>query len=53
MTLSIWRCPDEGYCHHGCQRACFRVLACEPLSGVFPKDEWPSITALHRLLNTR
>lgn len=36
-------CPDEGTCHHGCEvgRPCFRVLCCGPLSGVYPRDEWP------------
>jgi hypothetical protein len=51
---TIWHCPDDGWCHHRCQKACFRVLSCEPLSDVFPNDEWPeSIRALHRLLNKR
>ncbi len=36
-------CPDEGTCHHECGHGpCFRVLSCEPLSGVFPGDRWPS-----------
>lgn len=35
-------CPDGGTCHHLCQTAaCFRVLGCGPLSGVFPDDRWP------------
>lgn len=35
-------CADGGLCHHGCaQNECFREEACEPLSGVFPNDEWP------------
>lgn len=36
-------CPDGGTCHHECPGAaqCFRVLACAPLSGVFPDDRWP------------
>jgi len=36
-------CPDGGTCHHKCPGAiqCFRVLACGPLSGVFPGDRWP------------
>ncbi len=40
--LPMWRCPDGGYCHHGCSRACFRVLTCGPLSGVWDEDKWPS-----------
>lgn len=37
------KCPDGGTCHHDCPTAgsCFRVLACEPLSGVYPGDKWP------------
>jgi hypothetical protein len=36
------RCPDGGVCHHDCgPDECFRVKACEPLSGVYPDDEWP------------
>ena len=35
-------CPDEGACHHFCEAGpCFRVLACGPLSGVFPDNRWP------------
>ena len=34
-------CPDGGKCHHGCNLRCYRVLACEPLSGVYPGDAWP------------
>jgi len=34
-------CPDEGTCHHDCVKKCFRVGSCEPLSGVFPNDQWP------------
>ena len=34
-------CPDGGHCHHGCMEDCFRLGSCEPLSGVFPDDEWP------------
>lgn len=34
-------CPDLGTCHHECQAACFRVISCGPLSGVYPDDEWP------------
>lgn len=37
----MWRCPDGGYCHHECTSNCFRVLACGPLSDVFPGDDWP------------
>lgn len=45
-------CPDGGYCHHGhngCEpNACFRVRTCEPLSGVYPDDRWPTkVQALH------
>lgn len=36
-------CPDGGTCHHQCgvSQICFRVDCCEPLSGVYPNDEWP------------
>lgn len=34
-------CPDGGACHHLCQESCFRVMACEPLSGVYPNGTWP------------
>lgn len=34
-------CPDGGTCHHDCTRSCFRVRHTQPLSGVFPDDEWP------------
>jgi hypothetical protein len=39
-------CPDGGWCHHAdsyCtpEAFCFRVAVCEPLSNVFPNDEWP------------
>ena len=38
-------CPDGGTCHHQCNDEfktwCWRVAACEPLSGVFPNDAWP------------
>lgn len=38
-------CPDNGTCHHGlicmAEQRCFRTVCCEPLSGVFPNDEWP------------
>lgn len=37
------RCPDDGACHHNCgDGPCFRVLCCEPLSGVFEGDRWPT-----------
>ena len=37
-------CPDGGYCHHRCGAGgCFRVLACGPLSGVYPGNEWPEL----------
>ncbi len=39
------RCPDGGTCHHECASACFRVLTCGPLSGVFEGDRWPSVVA--------
>lgn len=46
---AMWGCPDGGYCHHDCERACFRVLHCGPLSDVFRDDEWPArLLALHR-----
>lgn len=34
-------CPDGGTCHHTCERVCFRVDGCGPLSGVYPDDQWP------------
>lgn len=34
-------CPDGGACHHGCEVGCYRVGACEPLSGVYEGDRWP------------
>lgn len=34
-------CPDGGKCHHLCTQTCWRVSVCEPLSGVYPNDEWP------------
>lgn len=34
-------CPDGGKCHHECQKGCWRVGTCGPLSGVYPNDEWP------------
>jgi len=45
------KCPDDGTCHHDCdaEGPCWRVLACGPLSGVYPGDEWPiEITMAHR-----
>jgi hypothetical protein len=36
------RCPDDGTCHHDCAARCFRVDCCDPLSGVFVNDKWPS-----------
>jgi hypothetical protein len=41
MGLKMWCCPDGGTCHHECERACFRVLCCGPLSNVFGSDSWP------------
>lgn len=40
-------CPDGGTCHHQCgpDQICFRVACCEPLSGVYPNDEWPEGTS--------
>lgn len=36
------KCPDGGYCHHGCKaNECFRVACCEPLSGVYEDNQWP------------
>jgi hypothetical protein len=35
-------CPDGGKCHHSCAIGCFRVETCEPLSGIYPGDEWPT-----------
>jgi hypothetical protein len=36
-------CPDGGACHHECgsEKACLRVIAAGPLSGVYPGDRWP------------
>lgn len=34
-------CPDGGTCHHECTGPCFRVQHCAPLSGVYPRDQWP------------
>lgn len=39
--LSELGCPDEGTCHHGCETKCWRVTNAEPLSDVYPDDEWP------------
>jgi len=36
------KCPDGGKCHHNCDSACFRVLSCGPLSGVYEGDTWPT-----------
>lgn len=37
------KCPDDGTCHHDCGVGpCFRVQTCGPLSGVYPRDEWPA-----------
>lgn len=43
------RCPDDGRCWHNCgEGSCWRVSACGPLSGVFPRNEWPDeIVAAH------
>lgn len=35
-------CPDDGACHHACAERCWRVSHAEPLSDVFPGDEWPA-----------
>ena len=41
--MSDRECPDGGTCHHECSPpACFRVKCCGPLSGVYPRDEWPA-----------
>lgn len=40
--VPMWRCPDGGYCHHECERYCFRVFCCSPLTGEFPDDRWPN-----------
>jgi hypothetical protein len=42
MAHSHQLCPDNGVCHHSCSGMCFRVLSCEPLSGVYPNDRWPA-----------
>ncbi|MCK4784798.1 MAG: hypothetical protein KAV87_13685, partial [Desulfobacteraceae bacterium] len=36
------QCPDGAVCNHDCESRCFRVDNCEPLSGVYPDDKWPS-----------
>lgn len=41
MSTDKKKCPDDGACHHGCARLCFRVQFCGPLSGVYPDDRWP------------
>jgi len=47
--LRAARCPDCGACHHQCGPACFRVLNCGPLSGVYENDEWPpELAARHQ-----
>ena len=39
-------CPDGGTCHHECGLArCWRVDTCEPLSGVYPGNQWPEDAA--------
>lgn len=47
-TGSAMRCPDDGVCFHGCDPGlldnCWRFRTCEPLSGVFPNDEWPEMS---------
>lgn len=35
-------CPDGGRCHHSCEKGCWRVRTCVPLSGVYPGDRWPA-----------
>jgi hypothetical protein len=35
-------CADGGKCHHECGTRCFRLDTCEPLSGVFRHDTWPT-----------
>jgi hypothetical protein len=37
-------CQDGGTCHHDCgtRDKCWRVDHAEPLSGVYPGDEWPT-----------
>lgn len=42
MTTDQKKCPDAGTCHHNCPQACFRVLTCGPLSGVYLDDAWPA-----------
>lgn len=37
-------CPDGGTCHHSCGMFCWRERNCEPLSGVFVGDKWPTET---------
>jgi hypothetical protein len=41
------RCPDWGTCHHLCTTTCFRVQCCEPLSGVYPGNQWPRAVVEH------
>ena len=42
-------CPDGGKCHHACTDGCFRVECCEPLSGVFPDNQWPKVDRRHEV----
>ena len=34
------RCPDNGMCHHSCQKECYRARCCVPLSDY--GDVWPA-----------
>lgn len=40
------KCPDGGTCHHLCDEQpavyCFRTQTCEPLSDIYPDDQWPT-----------
>lgn len=38
----LGKCPDGGWCHHGCVGRCCRVDSSGPLSGVYPDDKWPA-----------
>jgi hypothetical protein len=52
LRLEHEPCPDEGACHHACITACFRVLVCGPLTGVFPGDQWPAALKERHLNST-
>jgi hypothetical protein len=44
------RCPDRGYCHHGCTTGCFRVMYAAPFAGYYleePDGQWPESIRAH------